>query len=412
MAKACKHPGWFAAVALPVLALAASSPVVAARTTITPPLAPPYAGAYQPVGKDEIGLWQRDDEAEKHLAASAQLLVAPALTAYVHHVLCETVGEDRCKGVRAYIVRDPMYNASMSPNGTLRVWSGLFLRAHNEAELGAVLGHEFGHFEKRHTLAAFKGERSGQSLLAWASVLSIMASNYGYRDSHFDQMRVDVYGNLRHFDRDQEREADAIGVSYLNSSSLRPQAAAQFWQTVMAEQDRSAAVRGLKRPDFRGVAFFADHPPDEERAETDARLALPSAANREDGTAAYRQALAPWLPQLLNDQLKLNDFGGTDYLIQAMGDADGWSAPLYFARGELYRLRGNPRDLTSAIDFYGQAIALDPKLADAYRGLGLAQMRSGLVAPARETLSRYLVLQPQARDAAMIATLIQSDGDR
>jgi len=95
-----------------------------------------------------------------------------------------------------------------------------------------------------------------------------------------------------------------------------------------------------------------------------------------------------------------------------MGDADGWSAPLYFARGELYRLRGNPRDLTSAIDFYGQAIALDPKLADAYRGLGLAQMRSGLVAPARETLSRYLVLQPQARDAAMIATLIQSDGDR
>jgi len=76
MAKACKRPTWFASVALPVLALAASSPVVAARTTITPPLAPPYAGAYQPVGKDEIGLWQRDDEAEKHLAASAQLVQA------------------------------------------------------------------------------------------------------------------------------------------------------------------------------------------------------------------------------------------------------------------------------------------------------------------------------------------------
>lgn len=400
-------------IALSALTLTVSGTASADRSSAAvPALAPPYAGAYQPVGKDEIGLWQQEDEAEKHLAASARLLVAPSLTEYVRHVLCETVGEDRCKGVRVYIVRDPMFNASMAPNGTLRVLSGLFLRVHSEAELGAVLGHEFGHFERRHTLARFKAERSGESLLAWAAVLSAMASNYGYRDTHFDQTRLDVYGGFRHFDRNQEREADAVGVSYLNSSSLRPQSASMVWQTFMAEQEHSAAVRGLKRPDFRSIAFFADHPPEAERADTLARLALPSASSRDDGASAYRQALAPWLPDLLNDQLKLNDFGGTDYLIQAMAEADGWSAPLYFARGELYRLRGNPRDLTNALDFYQGAIAQDPQLADAYRGLGLVEMRSGMSAAGRETLAKYLTLKPQARDAAMIATLLQSNGDQ
>lgn len=403
---------WLASIAFSALALSAFSPVAADRAAPAPMLAPPYAGTYQPVGKDEIGLWQQQDEAEKHLASSAQLLDAPELTEYVHHVLCETVGDERCKVARVYIVRDPMFNASMAPNGTLRVYSGLFLRIHNEAELGAILGHEYGHFEKRHTLAAFKAERSGQSLLAWAAVLSIMATNYGYRDTHFDQMRLDVYGTLRHFNRNQEREADAIGVSYLNSSSLRPQAASDVWKTIMAEQEHSAAVRGLKRPDFRGIAFFEDHPPDAERSDNDALLALPSAATRPDGLDAYRTALAPWLPKLLNDQLKLNDFGGTDYLIRAMGDTDGWNAPLYFARGELYRLRGSPRDLTNAIDFYTRAIEADPQMADAYRGLGLAQMHSGMIAQARETLRKYLTIQPQAKDVGMIATLIEPTGDQ
>jgi Zn-dependent protease with chaperone function len=396
---------------LAALALAVSSLASAATPAPKPMLAPPYAGAYQPVGKDEIGLWQRDDEAEKHLAASSQLMNAPALTEYVRHVLCETVGADRCKGLRVYIIRDPMFNASMSPNGTLRVLSGLFLRVHNEAELGAILGHEFGHFEKRHTLAAFKAERSGASLLAWAAVLSAMASNYGYRDNHFDQMRVDVYGDIRHFQRNQEREADAAGVSYLNSSNLRPQAASQVWQTIMAEQNQSAAVRGLKKPDFRGVAFFADHPPEAERADTLARLALPEGSDRGDGAREYWEALSPWLPQLLNDQLKLNDFGGSDYLIQAMADANGWNAPLYFARGELYRMRGNQRDLTQAVEFYSQATARDSGLAEAYRGLGLAEIRLGMIGPGRESLKTYLTLQPEARDAAMIRSLLQSGGE-
>lgn len=370
-------------------------------------LPPPYTGAYQPIGKDEIGIWQRDDEAEKVLAASPELFGAPPLAAYVKDVLCRTVGADRCKGVRVYIVRSPFFNASMSPNGTMRVLSGLFLRVHNEAELGAILGHEFGHFEQRHTLNAFKAQRSGQNLLAWVTVLTAAASNFGYHNSSFNSLQVDVYGNLRRFNRDQEREADAMGVGFLNASALRPQAAAQVWHTVMGEQEHSASVRGLKRPDFRGVAFFADHPPEAERAENLTRLALPEGATRDDGAAAYIKVLAPYLPAILNDQIKLNDFGGSDYLIEIMGVTCGWSAPLYFARGELYRLRGNPRDMPNAIDFYEHAISLDPAMANAFRGLGLAQLRSGLPEQGKASLRTYLALMPSAKDGAMISTLLE-----
>lgn len=388
--------------------LLTASPLPAAKPAIPPPLPPVYAGAYQPIGKDEVGLWAEDDKDEKILAASSDLLDAPPLRDYVYGVLCKTVGSDRCRGVRVYLVRTPQFNANMVPNGTMRVYSGLFLRLHSESELGAVLGHEFGHFENRHGLNNFKANRSGHNFLAWAAVLTAMATRFGYRDNQFDNTRLSVMGDLRRFSRDQERQADAMGIAYLNSSTLRPQAAAQVWHTVMDEQEKSAAVRGQKKPDFNAVAFFADHPPEAERAETFERLADPAGANRDDGREAYRAALAPWLPTILNDQVKLGDFGGSDYLIKAMGDDDGWTPALYFARGELYRLHGNMRDMVSAVGFYQQAVDADPKLADAWRGLGLAQIKVGQTALGQTALKTYLSLAPTARDAAMISTLLQS----
>ncbi|KAK0329044.1 hypothetical protein LTR94_038345, partial [Friedmanniomyces endolithicus] len=72
----------------------------------------------------------------------------------------------------------------------------------------------------------------------------------------------------------------------------------------------------------------------------------------------------------LDDQIKLNDFGASDFLITELADS-GWTAQLWLARGELYRARGNPRDLVNAAEFYSNATTADPGLAEAYRGLGL-----------------------------------------
>ncbi|GGB50684.1 M48 family metallopeptidase [Blastomonas aquatica] len=369
---------------------------------------PPYAGAYQPQGVDEIGLWQMMDEDERAIAQSPLVVRDEALNAYVRQVLCDTVGQHRCNSVRIYILQVPVFNATMAPNRTMRVFTGLLLRVRNEAELGAVLAHEFGHFESRHSLNKFKAARSGTDLLAWTAVLGSLAPRYQVART-YQNLQISVLGNLFRFGRDQEREADRLGVAYLNASQLRPQAAAQVWQNLMQEIDASALHRGLKKPRFDTIAFTASHPPEAERAGYLAELADPDGLRRDDGAQRYRATLAPWLGTFLDDQIKLNDFGASEYLIQSLAQ-EGWTAQLWHYRGELYRMRGNPRDLVNAAQFYGEAVALDAQMADAHRGLGLSLLKTGQPGAGQEALRQYLALKPDAPDARLIGMMIPNQG--
>ncbi|OYU00712.1 MAG: peptidase M48 [Sphingomonadaceae bacterium PASS1] len=352
-------------------------------------------------------MWREDDESERELVASNLLIRDENLTAYVTKVLCDTIGTDRCKSVRVYILREPTFNASMSPNGTMRVLSGLFLRVHDEAELGAVLGHEFGHFEKRHGVERFKSARSGSDMLAWGAVLASIAPTYDTRRS-YQNLQLSVYGNFFRFKRNQEREADILGIGYLNHSPLPPQGATRVWKNVMAEIDASVRAKGLSKPNFNAIAFTASHPPEAERAAYLEELAQPDASSRNDESERYRQSLQQWLPIFLNDQVKLNDFGASEYLIQSLAER-GWTAWLWNARGELYRGRGNPRDLVNASEFYSKAIGLDPNLAEAYRGLGLSLLKTGHAAEGQNALRKYLQLNPNAADARLIAMMVPKE---
>lgn len=383
-----------------------SPPLYGANNIAPPP--PPYSGAYQPIGVDEIGAWREADEDERTLANSPIVIRDEALNAYVRQVLCTTVGDDRCKAARIYIMRVPMFNASMTPNGTMRVNSGLLLRTRNEAELAAILGHEFGHFEQRHTLNHWKAHRSATDLLSWAQVFAALGNSY-QSYSNFNDIELSVYGRLYRFGRDQEREADALGLGYLNGSKLRPQAASAVWHNLMDEQKASALAKGAQKPNFNKIAFSASHPPEGERAVTLTALADPAGADREDGSARYAAALAPWLPRFLDDQIKLNDFGASDYIISSLA-MNGWTAPLLLARGDLYRTRGNPRDLVLAAEFYGKAAEIDPTLPEAQRGLGLSLIKTGRRTEGQIALRRYLELKPNASDASMIRMLAPAGG--
>lgn len=378
-----------------VAAVALSSVALGAATSPKPTL-PPFAHAYEPQGVDERGLWMEVDEDERKLRDSSFGIKDTALNAYIRGVLCRTVGEDRCAGARVYVMRVPAFNASMAPNGMVEVWSGLLLRMRNEAELSAVLGHEFAHFEQRHSLKGFKHKRSMSNIWAWASV---MGGRTGM------MVASGAAGSIYAFDRDQEREADMLGWKYGAVAGYEPHAAADVWSRLMDEADATALGRRQRSHRYDRVAFFADHPTNLERASTMRQLADTIGASGDTGEARYLAAIRPWRADFLADQLKLNDFGGTEYLLGQLA-AHGWTEDLLFARGELYRMRGNPRDLVSAAAFYRQAIALDPAHAESHRGLGLAQLRGGEPEAGRVALKRYLELRPSASDAAMMSTLI------
>ncbi len=358
---------------------------------------PPYVAAYQPTNVDERGAWMMADEYERHLRDSPEVIRDPALNAYVRGVLCRTVGDDRCKGVRLYILHIPAFNASMTANGAMTIWSGALLRLRSEAELGAVLGHEFGHFELRHTVEGFRNQRRGTDVMAWASVLMTNSA----------ALQVGVLGSLYRFDRGQEQAADMLGVRYLAGSGYPAAAAADVWERMMSEADATAIGRHRKADQRYTAGFFATHPTELSRA-----TYLRAFASGVDGGGSaegvrYREALAPWLPMLLTDQIKRNDFGGSEYLLGRLA-ADGWTTPLLFARGELYRERGNPRDLVNAAEFYEQAIERGDAPPEAQRGLGLALLRGQQTDAGKAALREYLRRKPDAADASIISTLVAS----
>lgn len=393
------------------LALALAAPLSAGGLSVKPkvqpaPPPPPYAGVYQPQGVDEIGLWRDSDEQERALANSPRLIRDEALNAYVRGVLCKDIGADRCGAVRIYILRFPIFNADMSSNGAMRIFSGLLLRMRSEAELASVLGHEFGHFEKRHSLVGFKRARTATDFLSWAAVLASMSPQ---ASQSFGTLQTSVIGGFYRYKRDQEREADLLGLGYLNKSPLRASAASRVWRNLILEQEASSLARGLRKPDFEHNSFFGTHPIDGERADYLYALAAPDGDGRDDGSERYAAAMGPWLPLFLDDQIKLNDFGGSDFIINRLAEA-GWTATLWRARGDLYRSRGEPRDLMNAADFYGKAVALDPTMPEAQRGLGFAYAKTGRITEGRAALQRYLDLRPTASDAAMIQMTISALG--
>ncbi|MFD1950235.1 M48 family metalloprotease [Sphingomonas arantia] len=384
------------ALLLTALSLAPTS--APTKTRIVPP--PPYAGAYQPQSVDERGLWAEFDEIERTLRDSPTVLHDEALNTYLHGLLCETVGTDRCTGVRIYVMHVSDVNANMAPNGTMQIYTGMLLRVRSEAELAAVLAHEFAHFEKRHSLTRFKAGRTAGDLAMWVGLAG------GYAGTPTGSTRASLYGAVFSYQRNQEREADIHGFEYLAGSRYRPGAFSDFWRRMMEEADATALGRQQRSTRYDRTAFFATHPTNLERAGYLKQLAIKDGDDGDDGADTFAAAMQKWRPAFLADQLKRNDFGGSEYLLTQLAGSN-WTPDLLFARGELYRTRGNPRDLVAAAGFYRAAIAGGPVDPLAHRGLGLALMRTGQVTEGKVALADYLRAKPDCEDAAMLRSLIE-----
>jgi len=341
------------------------------------------------VATDEGGLWALMDREETRLRRSPFLVRDAGLQKYLQDMVCR-LAASHCPDVRVYAVRTPFFNASMAPNGMMQVWTGLLLRVDNEAQLAAVIGHEIGHYMQRHTLERLRDVKSRSAFGMFLGMFGIIGL--------VGQM-VSIAGAFG-FSRDQERQADQIGLALMRQAGYDTREAAKVWDNLRLEL---AAAHGGD-PGQRSP-LFASHPASAERSVTLREL---SAADGDGylGEAEMRGAIASLRTVMLEDELKRGQPGETLALLNRLILRDPARADLFYARGEARRLRATGDDLELARADLEAAIALGSEPAEVYRSLGYLHSSRDEGERAREAFGRYVEKAPSAPDVAMIKSLL------
>lgn len=368
---------------------------------------------YRPTDPDEKGLWQTCDRIEEELASSNLLMRAPDLAAYTKQVVERLLGP-KARDVRPYLVHDPAFNASMAPNGMMIIHSGLLARVRNEAQFAAVLGHEAGHYFRKHSLQGWRDQKTKTGIMAFVSVGAGVAAGAAAAGGNSAQTWIDLANSINSvillslfsFSREQESEADAFGVKLMDDARYKPTAAAEMWRQFVEERKASAAQRKKKYRDGSASAF-STHPPTEARmldltaSAQEVETITVTGKRYDDGRAAWQTAIAPHRAALLDEQVKLNDPGASLYLVNALAQ-DGWNGVLHYHAGEIYRLRDEPGDAARAAEAYAAAAASADAPPEAWRAHGYALLKGGRPEEGRRALARYLEAKPDAKDAAMV----------
>ena len=346
---------------------------------------------------DEAGLWLIVEEMEQELATSGRVITDKGLNTYIRQILCKLV-PSYCSDIRFYIVETPHFNAMMAPNGYMEIWTGLMLRAQNEAQLAYVIGHEIGHYLRRHSLQQWRNVKDMSDLLIFVQ-MATSAAGVGYAG---DIASLAAMGNIMAFSRDQEREADDIGFDLMVRAGYDPREAARLWQALIAER------KAAKAPEY--FIFFTTHPPIKERIET-----LKSNADQIDAERQillkrqheYFEAIRHFRASWLRNELQKYDFEATRVVIEFLIQGGDNLSEIYFYQGELNRIRGQEGDVERAIQAYQKADALGNAPPETYRSLGLVCLRKGLKELARDAFRKYLLLKSDASDRLIIESYIK-----
>jgi predicted Zn-dependent protease len=207
--------------------------------------------------------------------------------------------------------------------------------------------------------------------------------------------------SLFSYSREMEAEADAMGAKLVAEAGYTPIEMANIWQQLIGEEAASAHYRRKNR-DKGGL--FDTHPSSDARMadlRADAAEVTVPGRSYSNYRERYLATIAEIRPTLLDDQVKLNDPGASQYLIQTLAE-DGWNGLLRFYEGEVWRLRNRPGDDVRAAQSYSAAVVYPDVPADAWRWHGISLMKQGRAAEAKAAFARYLTMKPDAPDAAWV----------
>ncbi len=234
----------------PAAALAAALLVPLGACALNPATGGHSFTAFMSV-EDELEI--RDQEHPRILARSGGLHDDPALAAYIGEIGARlaAVSEMPALDFRFTVLNSPVVNAFALPGGYVYVSRGLVALAGSEAELAGVLAHEIGHVTARHAAQRYSRHvltSFGVDLLDVVSIGKLAGKA---------QSEADAY--LQAYTREQELEADRLGLRYMRRAGYDIKAVAGFLDKLTAYQALEARLRRL--PDAGAeIDIMATHP--------------------------------------------------------------------------------------------------------------------------------------------------------
>ena len=147
-------------------------------------------------------------------------------------------------------------NAYAFPGGSIAATRGILAEIDNEAELGALLGHEIGHVNARHT-----AEHASKTMITQVAVAGVgiaaQVSGFGGLGSLAEDIgNIGAGALLAHYSRENEREADALGMEYLHRAGLNPEGMVGLHEILQRQsRERPSAIE----------LMFSTHPMSDER---------------------------------------------------------------------------------------------------------------------------------------------------
>jgi predicted Zn-dependent protease len=182
------------------------------------------------------------------------------------------VSENPNQSYRITILNSPAINAFALPGGYLYVTRGLLALADDASEVAAVLSHEMAHVTANHGIE--RQQREEAEVIASRVVSEVLSSDLAGKQAL-------ARGKLRlaAFSRNQELQADVIGVRMLGEAGYDPYAAARFLDA-MAAYSRFSSVD----PDSdQSLDFLSSHPSAPQRVDLARRHARAFGAERTVG---------------------------------------------------------------------------------------------------------------------------------
>jgi beta-barrel assembly-enhancing protease len=195
-----------------------------------PDLGDPSGGALSPQEEALLG-----KAFMRRLRATSRVMEDPLWNGYLQELGSGlTAHSDQAAGAFTFfLVRDPEVNAFAGPAGHIGIHTGLVLATESEAELASVLAHEIAHVTQNHLRRAFD-DAGRLSLPAAAAILAgivlgAMADNPQVGAAAVAGVQAGLIQHRINFTRENEQEADRIGMQILAGSGYDPTAMPVFF---------------------------------------------------------------------------------------------------------------------------------------------------------------------------------------